>query len=78
MEEEEEDENEDEEWHEFTKIPKLHLRPKTAPSIENRKGVRYVTWNEAQKQNGPQRASSASKQGRPRTTVRYLSAYSLG
>ena len=47
---------------ELTKVPKLHLRPKTAPSIEGRRGVRYVTWNEAQQQNGPERPSSASKQ----------------
>ena len=46
---------------ELTKVPKLHLRPKTAPSIEGRRGVRYVTWNEAQQQNGPKRPSSASK-----------------
>ena len=46
---------------ELTKIPKLHLRPKTAPSVESRRGARYVTWNEAQQQNGPKRPSSGSK-----------------
>ena len=55
------EDEEEEELMELTKVPKLHLRPKTAPSIEGRRGVRYVTWNEAQQQNGPKRPSSASK-----------------
>ena len=46
----------------MTKVPKLNLRPKTAPAVEGRKGVRYVTWNEAQRQqNGPKRPHSAAK-----------------
>ncbi|XP_031551297.1 uncharacterized protein LOC116288619 isoform X2 [Actinia tenebrosa] len=36
----------------FKEVPKLHMRPKTAPPIESKKGVRYVTWNEAQGRNG--------------------------
>lgn len=55
------EDEEEEELMELTKVPKLHLRPKTAPCIEGRRGVRYVTWNEAQQQNGPKRPSSASK-----------------
>lgn len=55
------EDEEEEELKELTKVPKLHLRPKTAPSVEGRRGVRYVTWNEAQQQNGPKRPSSASK-----------------
>ncbi|XP_078369335.1 uncharacterized protein LOC144653259 isoform X1 [Oculina patagonica] len=55
------EDEEEEELMELTKVPKLHLRPKTAPSVEGRRGARYVTWNEAQQQNGPKRPSSASK-----------------
>lgn len=55
------EDEEEEELMELTKIPKLHLRPKTAPAVETRRGARYVTWNEAQKQNGSKRPSSASK-----------------
>ena len=55
------EDEEEEELKELTKVPKLHLRPKTAPSVEGRRGVRYVTWNEAQQKNGPKRPSSASK-----------------
>ena len=51
----------EEELKELTKVPKLHLRPKTAPSVEGRRGVRYVTWNEAQQQSGSKRPLSASK-----------------
>ena len=55
------EDEEEEELKELTKVPKLHLRPKTAPLVEGRRGVRYVTWNEAEQQNGPKRPSSASK-----------------
>ena len=55
------EDDEEEELKALTKIPKLHLRPKTAPSVESRMGARYVTWNEAQQQKGPKRPSSGSK-----------------
>ncbi|KAJ7357657.1 hypothetical protein OS493_023788 [Desmophyllum pertusum] len=55
------EDEEEEELKELTKVPKLHLRPKTAPAVEGRRGARYVTWNEAQQQNGPKRPFSASK-----------------
>lgn len=55
------EDEEEEELKELTKVPKLHLRPKTAPSVEGRRGVRYVTWNEAQQQSGSKRPLSASK-----------------
>ncbi|XP_044177676.1 uncharacterized protein LOC114950772 isoform X4 [Acropora millepora] len=50
-----------EELEELLKVPKLHLRPKTAPSVEGRKGVRYVTWNKAQLLNRSKRPLSVSE-----------------
>ena len=47
----------------LSKVPKLHLRPKTAPSVESRRGARYVTWNEAQRQKGPRRPHSGKEHG---------------
>lgn len=56
-----EEEEAKEELEELTKVPRLHLRPKTAPAVEGCRGVRYVTWNEAQQQNGSKSPLSASK-----------------
>ncbi|XP_032219958.2 uncharacterized protein LOC5519268 isoform X2 [Nematostella vectensis] len=47
----------------FIQVPKLHIRPKTAPPVEHRQGARYVTWNDAQKDNGPKRPSSGKPTG---------------
>ena len=55
------EDDEQEELEELLKVPKLHLRPKTAPSVEGRKGVRYVTWNKAQLLNRSKRPLSVSK-----------------
>lgn len=56
-----EEDDEQEELEELLKVPKLHLRPKTAPSVEGRRGVRYVTWNKAQLLNRSKRPLSVSK-----------------
>ena len=55
------EDEEEEELKALAKIPKLHLRPKTAPSVESQLGARYVTWNEAQQLKGLKRPSSGSK-----------------
>lgn len=45
----------------FKEVPKLHMRPKTAPPIESKRGVRYVTWNEAQGKNGAIKRPASGK-----------------
>ena len=62
---------EEEELGEITrKVPKLHMRPKTAPAVENRKGVRYVTWNEAQ--------ANTTNARRPKSNHKYFSQVAIG
>ena len=52
----------EEDLKELRKVPKLHMRPRTAPAVESRKGVRYVTWNEAQRNKGKSRPMSGHGQ----------------
>ena len=53
----------------LSKVPKLHMRPKTAPSVESRRGARYVTWNEAQQHKAQKRPFSGGGNGARRIQV---------